>query len=103
MEIINFLDTHNGSLTLLTAIVTVIATIYIARMPYKKVITISITLYDSIRFDKLYDEDKIIKCQITSKDNYKKSYSVATVSVTNIGLCALTIKKIEIRKKNIFR
>lgn len=103
MEVINFLDTHNGSLTLLTSIVTVIATIYIARMPYKKVITISIVLYDSRRFKKLYSEDETIKCQIPSQDDYLNGYSVADVNVTNVGLCVLAIKKIEISKKSIFR
>lgn len=103
MEIINFLDNHNGSLTLVTTIVTIMVTIYIARLPYKKVVDISVVLYDSKRFKNLYDENAIINSQVKNKEDYLKNCSLAKVNVTNIGLCTLAVNRIEIRKKSFFR
>lgn len=74
-------------------------TIYIVRLPYKKVVDISVVLYDSKRFKNLYDENAIINSQVKNKEDYLKNCSLAKVNVTNIGLCTLAVNRIEIRKK----
>lgn len=99
IRILRFFNDNEGSFSLLTSVITIVVTIYIARMPYKKKIDIAVKLRNSNEYSRLYDEF-LLETKI-SKEEYYNHYFVADANIVNVGINTLLIKKIEFVERGL--